>query len=159
MDAGPLLRKIAVALRDSGLEAVLIGNAAAALQGAPVTTLDFDFLFRAAPANLRKLKSLARRLGATILRPYYPVSSLYRVVNDDIGMQIDFMTTIHAIRSFAALRARAHPLDLDGATLLVASLDDIIKSKRAAGRPRDAAVLPVLEATRAAARTTKRPGR
>jgi hypothetical protein len=30
----------------------------------------------------------------------------------------------------------------------VASLDDIIRSKRTAGRPRDLAVLPVLEALR-----------
>lgn len=159
MDAAPLLRTIAAALRDCRLEAVLIGNAAAALQGAPVTTLDFDFLFRATPGNVRKLKALADRLGATIMRPYYPASSLYRVVNEDIGMQLDFMVTIHAIRSFASLRARARGLELDGATLLVASLDDIIKSKRAAGRPRDAAVLPILEATRAQARANKRPRR
>jgi len=148
MDAAPLLRKVAAAMSECKLDAVLIGNAAAALQGAPVTTLDFDFLFHLSPGSLRKLKSLADRLGGQILRPYYPASSLYRLVNDDIGLQADFMATIHGVRSFAALRSRASRLDLGGATLLVASLDDIIRSKRAAGRPRDVAVLPVLEATR-----------
>ena len=34
MDAGPVLSSVARALRDNGLEAILIGNAAAALQGA-----------------------------------------------------------------------------------------------------------------------------
>jgi len=159
MDAAPLLRKIAAALRDCGLEAVLIGNAAAALQGAPVTTLDFDFLFRATSTNIRKLKAFADSLAATIMRPYYPASSLYRVVNDDLGIQVDFMVTIHGVRSFAALRSRAHPLELDGATLLVACLDDIIRSKRTAGRPRDLAVLPVLEATRAEKRSSRKPPR
>lgn len=159
MNARPLLQKIAAAMKEARLEAVLIGNAAAALQGAPVTTVDFDFLFRVSAANIRKLKALADRLGAMILRPYYPASSLYRLVNEDIGLQLDFMVTIHGVRSFAALQARAVPLDLDGATLLVASLDDIIRSKRAAGRPRDAAVLPVLEKTRAQAQERTKPRR
>lgn len=153
MNAAPLLRRIATALSDCRLEAVLIGNAAAALHGAPVTTLDFDFLFRTNPTNIRKLKAFADRLRATILRPYYPASSLFRVVDDDGGVQVDFMTTIHGVRSFASLRARAQRLELDGAVLLVASLDDVIRSKRAADRPRDRAVLPILEATRAEART------
>ena len=46
MDAGPLLDSVAVALAEVKLEAILIGNAAAAIQGAPVTTMDFDFMFR-----------------------------------------------------------------------------------------------------------------
>jgi hypothetical protein len=55
-------------LSASSLETVLIGNAAAALQGAPVTTVDFDFLFRKTPRNLQKMKAVARALQATILR-------------------------------------------------------------------------------------------
>lgn len=51
MDARPLLARIARMLKEQDLEAVLIGNAAAALQGAPVTTVDFDFMFRKTPAN------------------------------------------------------------------------------------------------------------
>src|SRR3972149_2360127 len=93
MDATPYLAEIGRGLRQVGLEAVLIGNAAAALQGAPVTTVDFDFLFRKTPRNLRKLKTLSGALGAIVLRPYYPASDLYRVVRDD-GLQIDFMATI-----------------------------------------------------------------
>ena len=71
-----LARQVGRCLRQVNLETVLIGNAAAALQGAPVTTVDFDFLFRRTPRNLRKLKGLARALDATILRPYYPASDL-----------------------------------------------------------------------------------
>jgi hypothetical protein len=37
MDAKPWLVEVGCRLREAGLEAVLIGNAAAALQGAPVT--------------------------------------------------------------------------------------------------------------------------
>lgn len=144
MDAGPYLREIGRRLADVRLEAVLIGNAAAALQGAPVTTVDFDFLFRKTARNLQKLKSLATALGATVLRPYYPVSDLYRVVRDD-GLQLDFMGSIHGIRSFAGLRDRARDIEIDGVTLRVAALSDIIRSKKAARRPRDLAVIEILE--------------
>ena len=148
VNAKSFLAEIARELNRIHFDVVLIGNAAAALQGAPVTTVDFDFLFRKTPANLRKLKSLSRSLGAIVLRPYYPVSDLYRVVRDTDGLQLDFMGTIHGVRSYAGLRARAEAIDINGAPLLVASLTDIIKSKRAARRPRDLAVLDVLEKTR-----------
>lgn len=146
MDARPYLIEIGRQLKEVGLRAVLIGNAAAALRGAPVTTVDFDFMFRKTPRNLSKLKAIARGLGATVLRPYYPVSDLYRVVRDD-GLQIDFMATIHGIRSFEGLRDRAEEITLGEAAVLVASLADIIKSKKAAKRPRDRAVLEILEKT------------
>ena len=77
MDAAPLLVRLLKAFDAARLETVLIGNAAAAIHGAPVTTLDFDFMFRATPTNLRKLKAVAAALGAVILRPYYPVSNLF----------------------------------------------------------------------------------
>ena len=147
MDAAPLLILIAKSLAQCRLEAILIGNAAAALHGAPVTTLDFDFFFRKTPANLQKLKMFADSLNAVILRPYYPASGLYRVVNEDRGLQVDFMSAIHGCSSFASLRSRAESITLDGFSLFIASLDDIIHSKRAAKRPRDIAVLEILEKT------------
>jgi hypothetical protein len=147
MNAEPLLNKVAQALAARRLEAVMVGNAAAALHGAPVTTLDIDFMFRKTPANLQKLKGVARDLGAAILKPYYPVSDLYRVVNDDQGLQLDFMARLDGVRSFEGLRSRAEAVEFGHARLLVASLSDVIASKRAAGRPRDLAVIEVLEKT------------
>lgn len=147
MDAAPILIRLARVLRETSLEAVMIGNAAAALQGAPVTTVDVDFLFRKTPANLRKLKKVARALDATILRPYYPVSDLYRVMADDLALQVDFMATVHGMRSYNSVTSRAISVDVGGEKLLVASLPDIITSKRAANRPRDRAVLDALNRT------------
>ena len=144
MDATPFLVEIGRQLHQVGLEAVLIGNAAAALQGAPVTTVDFDFMFRKTARNLQKLKALSRALGATVLRPYYPAADLFRVVRDD-GLQLDFMVAIHGIRSFEGLRDRATDLEIEDTSIRVASLPDIIKSKKAARRARDIAVIDVLE--------------
>src|SRR6185369_6270205 len=104
MNAAPLLNSVVAALAEARLEAILIGNAAAAIQGAPVTTVEFDFMFRATPVNLAKLKRFARRLEAVILRPYYPASALFRVMNDERGLQADFMPAIHGVKSFNSLR-------------------------------------------------------
>jgi len=134
VNAIPLLTSIVTALATTRLEVILIGNAAAAIQGAPVTTLDFDFMFRATRPNLEKLKRFAISLDAVILRPYYPASKLYRVVNEDRGLQADFMPVIHGVKSFNSLRSRADTVELAGHRLWVAHLSDIIASKRAAGR-------------------------
>ena len=104
-------------------------------------------MFRKTTRHLAKLKEIAKTLEAQILRPYYPASDLFRVINEDRGLQVDFMAAIHGVRSFAGLRARAQSVKLGGSDLLVADLRDIIASKRAAGRARDLAVLEVLETT------------
>src|SRR5512133_2493879 len=107
MDAYPILARIAQLLDRHGLEAVLVGNAAAALQGAPVTTVDFDFYFRRTPANVRKLRDIAAELQAVIMKPYSPVSGLLRISRDADGLQLDFMGEIDGVRSFEGLRKRA----------------------------------------------------
>jgi len=147
MDAAPILARVARVMRETGLEAVMIGNAAAALHGAPVTTVDIDFLFRKTPANLRKLKKLAGKLGAVLFKPYYPISDLYRIMAEDQSLQVDFMATVHGLRSYNSVKSRAVPLKVDDEQVLVATLADIIASKRAANRPRDQAVLDALTST------------
>jgi hypothetical protein len=56
VDAKPFLLGIGRHMRDLAFDAVLIGNAAAALQGAPVTTIDFDLL-----EDIIRSKRAARR--------------------------------------------------------------------------------------------------
>lgn len=144
MTADPLLTIAARVFAKHRLDAVLIGNAAAALQGAPVTTMDFDFMIRDTPANVRKLKRIADDLAAIILRPYYPASALYRLSRDGTGLQFDFMTRISGVTSYESLRSRATSARFGRHELHVAALEDIIRSKAAADRPQDRAVLPVL---------------
>lgn len=148
MDAQPELVLLAKALNENGLEAILIGNMAAALHGAPVSTIDIDLFFRKTPANMQKLKRVAEALEAVILRPYYPVSALFRLQRDRDGLQIDFMGRIDGVKSWESVRGRAASYEIGGQKLLVASLNDIIRSKRAAGRGKDLAVIDILEKTR-----------
>jgi hypothetical protein len=56
-----------------------------------------------------------------------------RVPNTHPGLQVDFRPQIHGVRSFQGLRSRSAVRDLDGLPLRVATLDDMIASKKAAG--------------------------
>jgi predicted nucleotidyltransferase len=159
MNAAPILARVARALTTHRLDAVIIGNAGAALHGSPVTTLDIDFLFRKTPTSLRKLKAVADDLGAMVLRPYYPASQLYRVVRDSDGLQLDFMVRVDGIRSYEALRARAVRVEFGEAAVWVAPLADIIKRKERANREQDRAVLPVLRRTLHEQESQKRDSR
>jgi len=66
------------------------------------------------------------------------------------------MGEIDGIRSFEGLRKRAHHLSFGEAGLLVAALADIIKSKKAAGRPQEITMLPVQEMRLAKPRVTRK---
>jgi len=52
------------ALTSVRLEAILVGNVAAILQGAPVTTQDIDLLVRDTVTNRKEIVALGRALGA-----------------------------------------------------------------------------------------------
>lgn len=125
MNAQPELSLLAKVLNEHGLEAILIGNMAAALHGAPVSTIDIDLFFRKTPHNMQKLKLVAEALGATILRPYYPVSALFRLQRESDGLQIDFMGHIDGVKSYEDVRGRAGLYEIGGHKILAASLDDI----------------------------------
>jgi len=107
MNAAPMLTLVAERIARHRLDVVMIGNAAAALQGSPVTTMDVHFMFRKTSRSLRKLEALAVDLDAMVMRPFYRASQLYRVVRDRDGLQLDFMARVDGVRSFEAMRARA----------------------------------------------------
>ena len=91
------------------------------------------------------MKAIAKSLRAILLRPYYPASDLFRMERDEDSLHVDFMSRIDGVRSLEGLRSRASRIDFGGHVLLVADLADIIRSKKAAGRPRDRAVFEILE--------------
>jgi hypothetical protein len=134
------------ALGEARLEAILVGSAGAAIQGAPVTTQDFDILIRDTPVNRTKLDDVASRIGAARPRKISPLASVETLVGAEIPVDVLYDELVGALK-FEAVRSRAVRIPLGDVTILSASLADIIASKRAANRPKDRAQLPVLEST------------
>ncbi len=62
MDAQPELVLLARALNENNHESNMLGNMDAALHGAPQSTVDIDLFFEKTPANMQKLKRVAKVL-------------------------------------------------------------------------------------------------
>jgi hypothetical protein len=133
------------------LEAVLIGNSASMLNGAPVTTQDIDLLIRDTKINRRKLARFAEEIGGSPM----PVSGLSKVevIEGDLAVPVEIhFDRISGGLTFSAVRSRAQMVTVGDEKLAVATLADVIRSKEAANRPKDRAVMPILRDTMAVKR-------
>lgn len=136
--------ELAAAFAREEVDYLFIGKSGAILLGYPETTQDVDiFLPRSRENAARVLRALAR-LGFN-LDPALVVSI---VAGSDIVLlksgpfALDLIHAPDGIESFEAAKLRSTN---EGNRFPVASLDDIIASKRATGREKDLADLPRLE--------------
>jgi hypothetical protein len=143
---------LARALRASRLEAVVIGNVASMLNGAPVTTQDVDLLVRSTALNRHKLARFASLLGGAASAPVSEPSSV-QWIEGELAVPIEIhYDRISGGLTFSTVRSRARKVAIGDEELTVAALADVIHSKKAANRPRDRAVLPILRDTLAVAK-------
>jgi predicted nucleotidyltransferase len=133
------------ALEASGLEAIIVGTTAAVLQGVPLMTEDVDILIRDTPRNREKLARLGAELGRARPIEHSPLSRTLRIVGDD-DLDVDVLfDELSGDLSFARIRAQSVSVPIGDRVAIVASLEDVIASKRAANRLKDQAQLPMLE--------------
>jgi hypothetical protein len=140
-------RTFLLALDELGVRYLLVGMSAALVQGARGATDDLDLWFER--LDDPRLNEAARRAGG------FWVSGAFGlrppgVGGDAIGERFDVVTHAQGLRSFAEEYAGSHTLTVDGVPIRVLPLDRILVSKRAAGRPKDLAQTPSLEAALAA---------
>ncbi len=138
------LLALARALRVTRLDAIVIGNVASMLNGAPVTTQDIDLLVRDTKVNRRRLTRFAGEIGGSAPQP---VSDLSRVewIESRLAVPIEIhFDRISGGLTFSSIRSRARLVPIADEKLRVAALSDVIRSKQAAGRKKDRAVLPIL---------------
>jgi hypothetical protein len=137
--------EVLIALAKSDLEALVIGSVAGLLQGAPITTEDLDLLVRDTPKNREKIAVLEHHLGARAVQ-LSPLTSSVRLTTPQAHVDLLFDEITGGL-SFESIRSRAHRVALGEVVAVVASLEDVIASKEAAGRPKDQAQLPILRDT------------
>jgi hypothetical protein len=154
------LDRIVETLAKRNVRYVLIGGLAAAAHGSTLPTEDVDVVPARNRANLDNLAAALSDLGARIRADREPdgiefpctgafiaaMSAMLNLVTDagdvDLVMQPAGFPDGHE-----ALAPASVALELgDGVVVQVASLADVIRSKRAANRPKDVAALPYLEA-------------
>ena len=104
MNAAPILERVVAALNSARLEAIIIGNAAAALNGAPVTTIDIDFFIRDCKRQSPKLSAVAEKLNAVLVKPDGGMSNVCQIVNEEEDIYLDFIDNPSGMPSFASIR-------------------------------------------------------
>ena len=140
-----------------GVRFVVIGGIGARLHGSPTVTRDTDICYERSPENLERLAAALEELGARLRGVDEDVPFLLDAKTLAAGDHFTFRTragdfdvlgTPAGVHGFDELGERATPFDIDGITVLVASIDDLIRMKRAAGRAKDLIEVEVLSAVR-----------
>lgn len=150
--------RVLAALVSHGVRFVVIGGFAASLRGSPLITYDLDVCYSRDDENLERLAAALRELEATL-----------RGVDEDIPFRLDAVTlrngdsftfvtaagsldilgTPAGTSGFEDLNAASTDVDLgEGIGVRVASVDDLMRMKRAAGRTKDLLGLEWLAALR-----------
>lgn len=139
------------------VEFVLVGGLAARLHGSPSVTDDLDISHAKERENLERLASALKEMNARLRLPdpddRVEVKLDWRFLQsvDNITFTTDFgpldcLAAPAGVESFEELVTNAVPMDLDGIAIKVASLDDLIRMKQAAGRRKDLIEVEILAA-------------
>lgn len=139
---------------DGGGDFVVVGGLAVSIAGGDHITNDVDLAFIRRRDNCRAL--------AAALAPYHPrplswpeglpfvwdeqtlMNASVLTLDTDLG-RIDFLAEPEGAPPYEQLKARAMTFELEGHTVYVACIEDLISMKRAAGRPKDLAHIAELE--------------
>ena len=136
---------------------VLIGGLAARLHGSPTVTDDLDISHSKERSNLERLATCLASMEARLRLPdpeeRLDIDIDWRLLAaaDNFTFMTDFgaldcLAFPAGIDSYDDLAARAVPINLGSINIRIASIDDLMAMKRAAGRRKDLIELEILAA-------------
>jgi predicted nucleotidyltransferase len=142
------------ALVDGGVDFVIVGGVAVVLQAMPRFTKDLDICYSTAEDNLDTLGHVlvglkARLRGIPEPVPFVPDGHTLRrtqilCLTTPVG-DVDLLVNPDGAPDYDTLRERASVMELSGRSVRIASVEDLLGMKRAAGRPQDLADIESLE--------------
>ena len=149
------VEKLLKALHDEGVRFVIIGGAAAVLQGSAYVTADLYLCYSRTKENLEKL--------AKTLAPFHPslrggpknLPFLLDAETLKAGLNFTFITDVGDLDIFGEVTGLggyedalvfSEEMDIFSVNCKVLTLEGLIKTKRAVGRAKDLRLLPELEA-------------
>lgn len=144
-------------LVEHGVDFVVIGGLAARLRGSPSLTDDLDVCHSTHPDNLARLAEALRAMDARLrgapgnvpfLLDAAALAARANFTFATIFGAVDCMALPAGVSGFDELRRNAEEMHFDEMAVLVASLDDLMRMKRAAGRDKDKIELHILAALR-----------
>jgi hypothetical protein len=142
LEAEEMLRRLTA----GGVDFVVIGGIALVLLGSPRMTRDLDIVFAPDDGNLDALGRVLVDLRATLRGveegvPFVPdgatLSNVQLLTLTTSAGWFDVHGSVDGAPPYPQLRRNAERCDLGDFSVLVASPDDMIAMKRAAGRPQD----------------------
>ncbi|MHB1569969.1 MAG: hypothetical protein ACYCXW_23645 [Solirubrobacteraceae bacterium] len=144
-----------------GVEFVAVGGFAALLYGAERATNDIDLCVAWSRENLERVAAALRELDAQLKIGSYvqvPIDAsllarmevaTWRTDSGDVDILLGIpRTEAWELARYEELRARGTAMEIGELTIVIATLDDIIRSKEIADRPADRVALPELRRLR-----------
>lgn len=140
-----------------GVRFVVIGGFAGRFWGSNMITNDLDICYARDRRNLEALSDALKELGARLRGAPDDVPFLLDARTLEAGDHFTFVTsagdldclgTPSGSRGYLDLAQSATEMAVDSVRILVAALDDLIRLKRAAGRPKDLVEIEILGALR-----------
>ena len=150
----PKYHEILIRLADEGVEVIVVGMAAAVLQGVPLATWDLDVVHRRTSENVERLLRILRNLEAVArhdprrLRPdaTHLIGPGHVLMETKFG-DFDSLGAIDGGRSFEDLLDASVVVDFEGRPLRILALRELLAIKTRAGRPKDLAAIPYIQST------------
>lgn len=152
-----MIKDLIKSLSKNNVELIIIGEVASFFYGIKTISTKLEVIYLSVEENINKIvsalspfdpklrdqpKSLICNFDKFLFQNTKPL-----LIETNIGC-IDLLGEVSGVGNFKAVESESVEMEIFDVFVKVISLDDLIKAKHAAGRPKDLLVLPELEALR-----------